>query len=597
MAGPGNSKSSGKRKYQHATAQQQQAQATANFSLAKARSVDVTGFVESRSFEINALQRSLDNSSNNGMARAFQTLPRHLRRRAASHNVKRIPKRLRDKAISEMKKSAMSSKKLDGTGKLTNAKSGNRYKRRRTRSVREEYELRQRGKRWLETHVWHAKRMHMEERWGTMVARTPNERSHRAAYRAAKEKAFVEDVSYFAMLQVVGPQEQIVKALETMMAKGVVTVAMERFLRGSRAAPVTFYRAGKAPLDCLGPALAIWKPQQSGDSSRTLWIRAHPAISASVVEEINKASQLQSCASVSVEDITTDLVAFELLGGQSTPLLASIISPNICDPEGTGGKLVNTIANTPSPASLPEGSVIALRIHDPRLKFPYKLEKTDERPTEHEQKELADLMLHWPKDTNQFSQDSSDAGIWDIAQTRKDLERRVSEHQLNERRRDILVPGTKLTPDPLIDVTVPLLLIRTGPEALLGSPSSTLDSEYVDSLAHGWTVLAPRGWGMPLWLSFIFAGARAQGYQERHHIAFEAGLPIFPLHWPGTRSYDDWVGPIAHDDYLRWSRRPMAKRENYLKHGVKSPFFPPFHQLLGLQGIPAQYPVVSSDDL
>ncbi|KAJ1933521.1 Ribonucleases P/MRP protein subunit pop1, partial [Linderina macrospora] len=130
MAGHGNSKSGSKRKFQHTTAQQQQAQAAVTFSLDKARSVDVTGFVESRSFEINALQRSLDNSSNTGMARAFQTLPRHLRRRAASHNVKRIPQRLREKAISEMTKSAMSSKKLDGSGKLTNAKNGNRYKRR-----------------------------------------------------------------------------------------------------------------------------------------------------------------------------------------------------------------------------------------------------------------------------------------------------------------------------------------------------------------------------------------------------------------------------------------------------------------------------------
>ncbi|KAJ2821286.1 Ribonucleases P/MRP protein subunit pop1, partial [Coemansia sp. 'formosensis'] len=104
-----------------------------------------------------------------------------------------MPVRLREKAISEMKKSAQSSKTLGDSGRLTNAKKNNRYKRRRTRSVRAEYELRQTGKRWLETHVWHAKRMHMKEMWGVMVADSPNERSHRAAYRAAMEKTFVQD--------------------------------------------------------------------------------------------------------------------------------------------------------------------------------------------------------------------------------------------------------------------------------------------------------------------------------------------------------------------------------------------------------------------
>ena len=37
-----------------------------------------------------------------GKARVFQSLPRHLRRRAASHNPKRVPKRLRRKAAQEV---------------------------------------------------------------------------------------------------------------------------------------------------------------------------------------------------------------------------------------------------------------------------------------------------------------------------------------------------------------------------------------------------------------------------------------------------------------------------------------------------------------
>ena len=40
--------------------------------------------------------------SGSSTSRAWQALPRHLRRRAASHDVRRVPTRLRDKARAEV---------------------------------------------------------------------------------------------------------------------------------------------------------------------------------------------------------------------------------------------------------------------------------------------------------------------------------------------------------------------------------------------------------------------------------------------------------------------------------------------------------------
>lgn len=40
-----------------------------------------------------------------GTQRAFQSLPRHLRRRAASHNIRRLPARLRERARGEVRPS------------------------------------------------------------------------------------------------------------------------------------------------------------------------------------------------------------------------------------------------------------------------------------------------------------------------------------------------------------------------------------------------------------------------------------------------------------------------------------------------------------
>jgi len=58
---------------------------------------------QSRAFEIGAMERSMKLTRQAAGKRSFQTLPRHLRRRAASHFVRRVPTKLRPKARFEMK--------------------------------------------------------------------------------------------------------------------------------------------------------------------------------------------------------------------------------------------------------------------------------------------------------------------------------------------------------------------------------------------------------------------------------------------------------------------------------------------------------------
>lgn len=58
--------------------------------------------VQARVFEIVAMQRAMKTARESSTVRAFQSLCRHLRRRAASHNIRRLPIRLRAKAASEV---------------------------------------------------------------------------------------------------------------------------------------------------------------------------------------------------------------------------------------------------------------------------------------------------------------------------------------------------------------------------------------------------------------------------------------------------------------------------------------------------------------
>lgn len=64
--------------------------------------MDSKDFVKARLQEINLLSKELEQAKYSATRRVFQQLPRHMRRRAASYNIKRLPVRLRLKAMEEV---------------------------------------------------------------------------------------------------------------------------------------------------------------------------------------------------------------------------------------------------------------------------------------------------------------------------------------------------------------------------------------------------------------------------------------------------------------------------------------------------------------
>ena len=64
-------------------------------------------------------------------------------------------------------------------------KKKSRKQRRKPRCLRGNSVRRERGKAlWLETHLWHAKRMHMTDHYGYRVAESANDKGVRQAYRS-----------------------------------------------------------------------------------------------------------------------------------------------------------------------------------------------------------------------------------------------------------------------------------------------------------------------------------------------------------------------------------------------------------------------------
>jgi ribonuclease P/MRP protein subunit POP1 len=64
--------------------------------------LNVEKFVKAREYEIRALEEGISRSKKALTKRAFQQVPKDLRRRTASHNAKKVPKRLQKRAKKEV---------------------------------------------------------------------------------------------------------------------------------------------------------------------------------------------------------------------------------------------------------------------------------------------------------------------------------------------------------------------------------------------------------------------------------------------------------------------------------------------------------------
>jgi ribonuclease P/MRP protein subunit POP1 len=111
--------------------------------------IDIIRFASYRKKELELLHDESFLSKEIKHKSLFQLLPRHMRRRTMGYLRKRLPHRIRKIAV------------IKPPSKLV--KRPSRKYRRRPSNLIKKYEKRKNNAKWLETHIWHAKRMHMSE--------------------------------------------------------------------------------------------------------------------------------------------------------------------------------------------------------------------------------------------------------------------------------------------------------------------------------------------------------------------------------------------------------------------------------------------------
>ncbi|KAH0538088.1 hypothetical protein FGG08_005300 [Glutinoglossum americanum] len=281
----------------------------------KSGKLDVNAFVQAREFEIRALEEGMARSKKGSTRRAFQQVPRDMRRRTASHNVKLVPKRLRPRAEKEMvedntptvvaRRRVPSShmrlrletaKRLHGLAKRAKARkkslkdakgSSEEHREAKPRPAKAKrtppdalanppkpaakFRKRQVNKTWLPTHIFHAKRAHMtlpkSPLWRFAIPITPTEKSYRPTHRATGLRgAVVWDMSYMSTIGLEGV-EATLEGLLKALGVGVQEIAdglnanvkmREKWKAGRRSWEGWLFARGEWPTKPIAPALIVW---------------------------------------------------------------------------------------------------------------------------------------------------------------------------------------------------------------------------------------------------------------------------------------------------------------------------------------------------
>ncbi|KAM6909939.1 ribonucleases P/MRP protein subunit POP1 [Xenentodon cancila] len=242
-------------------------------------------FARARAAEVKAMLKAVTKTT--GSSHVSQALPKHMRRRAMSHNTKRLPCRLRDVAKRLREKTLQT-----GSQKKQLAKSKSRKARRRHGNLLLEFNRRQRKNIWLETHIWHAKRFHMVKKWGYCLGDRPTYKCYRPCYRAMSSHALLQDLSYYCCIELLGEEDKLLAALSQITSKEAgPTFAAAVCLSGCRQGSVVVYRAAQYPSQPLGPVTFLWRPQTQGSTRRQLWIWAHPTLKQDLLPELQSVCQ------------------------------------------------------------------------------------------------------------------------------------------------------------------------------------------------------------------------------------------------------------------------------------------------------------------
>ncbi|KAF2212493.1 hypothetical protein CERZMDRAFT_68103 [Cercospora zeae-maydis SCOH1-5] len=580
--------------------------------------LDVDNFVKSREYEIRALEEGMSRSKQALTKRAFQQVPRDLRRRTASHNVKRVPKRLQPRAKREMVEDntpTVSSKtrkptrhmrlRLETVKKLRAL--GAKRKASRDRNLDEKitvrhvpkanaadtakdtvvktraakvktiklatppkskakFRRRQIDKTWLPTHMFHAKRARMtapkEALWRFAIPITPTAKSYRPTHRSANERgALAWDMSYMSTISLCGQQRSIEAVLKALRLASTAhdddpwSTESAKWRNGSRAFR-GFVLEREAPHKPIAPVSVLWSPQLAKYASDSDEQRAKQLRTLFI--RVHPAAFLQLWEEVvRLAKVAKPQVSVE-------DLRYEIGSIEVTGPGATEALLGALWPSPTSTADSTEPTTIwnALAGLTNLALLPRNVVIG---------LDVQDPRLHHPPRPIKLPQTSEDqqrllelSALWPLEP--EHTSSRLFDRRARQRASSAL--PTQKSINRRKTAAVP----GQFPKLVASDPSiPTIIYSTTSSKSQGssWTVLLPWKCVQPVWYSIMYSPLstggqpRFGGLDEKRQLAFEANQPWFPGDYPGTKAGWVWENEQAKRRKEEWARRPKSKRVNW----------------------------------
>lgn len=343
-------------------------------------------------------------------------------------------------------------------------------------------------------------------------------------------------------------------------------------ISGCRSGDTILYHSHSYPNHAIGPVQFLWRPEDEG-MKRQLWLLVDPSITNVLTKEIDvNMKSLATSGNVIVTNMKDELVHYKLIGPQSNDVIVQTVHPvwsSAVNSDGDEGrwwmtkhlalndaaiadkkKFFEYLSCTKTPAEFPNKIIVGATVTDFRFSM---LDKTPS-PTVHDITSTANCQEIVTPTLPQSC-------IWDKAI--RQCVSVVPDHQLNRVRSDRLHDTTEQLKE--LEFCLPLLLLH----------------QTVSGVGVGWDILVPTGWGKSLWLSLVYHGARAVGFEEIKQCHLEQLILHYPTDFPDTDTGHQLELHNLKVLQTKYCKYPPDKRPNFGKLRSLSPFLPVWSSVIG----------------
>ncbi|EFE39431.1 hypothetical protein TRV_05828 [Trichophyton verrucosum HKI 0517] len=593
-------------------------------ALSKTGELDVAAFVAARQFEIRALEAGIRKSKNAATTRAFQQVPKNLRRRTASHNVKRVPRRLRARAKREMiedntptvtarrrKPTQLMRLRLESARRLQGLNARSKAKRQVAAKAKlaqsphyaghdsevapripkikknklshphkpaSKFRNRQICKTWLPTHMFHAKRAHLTEPknplWRFAIPLTPTEKCYRTTHRASGARgAIAWDISYMSTIGLEGTYTSLESLLRALGVNGQNAWGGNEYKwrNGTRSLRVWVYeRDGqKRP---IAPVQLIWcPPKQDEDIEMTDADSVPKKLQKSKTPRRRMFLRAHPSAFLQLWEELLKVAKIQKPQVMVEDLRFEIGSIEVAGPGSTEALLGALKPALPHGVDVwPEGSPESTWLSLAGLTNPASLPRNALLSFN-----ISDPRLRFPPKTIKIpnSAESHTKLMETLASWKPDSTQKLPPDLFSQparRKACWQLPSQKAINRRKSEVSPgenvpPKSTDPNIPIILLASNNSSKNSNSQGS----WTVLLPWKCVTPVWYYLLYyplssgGNPRFGGIQEQQQLAFESKKPWFPGDFPGTRAGWEWEIRERKREKEVWERKPKSKRVEY----------------------------------